>query len=107
MRTKALLAITLFISAQSLYGIAVSHAADLLWEVENPYRFFKRSASFEMHERAFAAVHVPAQPLPSNILWKVERRLNDPDCKDPSTPTSCIETQRAGFARSRLGWASQ
>jgi hypothetical protein len=53
-------------------------------------------ASFEMHERAFAAVRGPAgQPLPSNILWKVERRLNDPDCKDPSTPTS------------RLGWASQ
>jgi hypothetical protein len=107
MRTRALVTTTLFIALQSGSGIAVSHAADLLWEVENPYRFFKRSASFEMHERAFAAVHVPAQPLPSNILWKVERRLNDPDCKDPSTPTSCIETQRAGFARSRLGWASQ
>ena len=61
-----------------------------------------------MHEKAFAAVRGAAgQPLPSNILWKVERRLNDPDCKDPSTPTSCIETQRAGFAKSRLGWASQ
>jgi hypothetical protein len=89
-------------------GIAVGHAADLEWEVENPYRFFKRSTSFEMQEKAFAAVRGPAgQPLPSNILWKVERRLNDPDCKDLSTPTSCLETQRPGFARSRLGWASQ
>jgi hypothetical protein len=61
----------------------------------DPYRFFKRSASFEMHERAFAAVRGPAgQPLPSNILWKVERRLNDPDCKDPSTPTSMAARNR-------------
>jgi lysophospholipase L1-like esterase len=107
MRTRALVTTTLFVALQSGLGIAVSHAADLTWEVENPYRFFKRSAAFEMHERAFATVHAPNQPLPTNILWKVERRLNDPDCKDPSTPTSCIETQRAGFARSRLGWASQ
>jgi hypothetical protein len=107
-RARALVTTTLFVALQSGSGIAVSHAADLLWEVENPYRFFKRSASFEMHEKAFAAVRGPAgQPLPSNILWKVERRLNDPDCKDASTPTSCIETQRAGFAKSRLGWASQ
>ena len=63
MRTKALLATTLFISAQFLYGIATSHAADLLWEVENPYRFFKRSASFEVQEKAFNAVRgAPGQP---------------------------------------------
>jgi lysophospholipase L1-like esterase len=112
MRTRALVTTTLttafLVALQSAAGIAVSHAADLTWEVENPYRFFKRSASFEMHEKAFAAVRGAAgQPLPSNILWKVERRLNDPDCKDPSTPTSCLETARAGFAKSRLGWAAQ
>src|ERR1700730_1874029 len=108
MRTKALLATTLFISAQSLYGIATSHAADLLWEVENPYRFFKRSASFEVQEKAFNAVRgAPGQPLPPNILWKVERRLNDPDCKDASTPTSCLATARPGYDKSRLGWAAQ
>jgi len=108
MRTKALLATTLFISAQFLYGIATSHAADLLWEVENPYRFFKRSASFEVQEKAFNAVRgAPGQPLPPNILWKVERRLNDPDCKDASTPTSCLATARPGYDKSRLGWAAQ
>jgi hypothetical protein len=108
MRPGALLAASLFISAQSVYGIATSHAADLTWEVENPYRFFKRSASFDMHERAFNAVRGnAAQPLPANILWKVERNLNDPDCKDPSTPDTCLETARKGFERSRLGWAAQ
>jgi hypothetical protein len=107
-RIRALVTTTLFVAIQSASGIAISHAADLVWEVENPYRFFKRTASFEMHEKAFNAARGPAgQPLPPNILWKVERRLNDPDCKDPSTPSSCLETARAGFAKSRLGWASQ
>jgi hypothetical protein len=110
MRTQALIATTLFISAQSWYGIAC-HAADLLWEVENPYRFFKRSASFDVQEKAFNAVRggagAPGQPLPQNILWKVERRLNDPDCKDASTPSSCLATARAGYEKSRLGWAAQ
>ncbi len=108
MRTKALVATTLFISAQTMYGIATSHAADLLWEVENPYRFFKKSTSFDVQEKAFnAARGAPGQALPTNILWKVERRLNDPDCKDSSTPANCLATARAGFERSRLGWAAQ
>lgn len=108
MRSRALLATTLFIIIEATSSVATGHAADLLWEVENPYRFFKRSSSFEMHEKAFLAVRGPAgQPLPQNILWRVERKLNDPDCKDPSSPASCLDTARAGFERSRLGWASQ
>ena len=83
MRTRALVTTTLFVALQSGSGIAVSHAADLTWEVENPFRFFKRSTAFEMHEKAFAAVRGPPASRAANILWKVERRLNDPDCKDP------------------------
>jgi hypothetical protein len=99
---------TLLISAQTSFGVATSHAADLLWEVENPYRFFKRAVSFEVQEKAFNAVRGAAsQALPQNVLWRLERRLNDPDCKDASTPTSCLATARAGFERSRLGWAAQ
>jgi hypothetical protein len=108
MRTKGLVAATLIISIQTISGIAIGHAADLLWEVENPYRFFKRTSSFDAHERAFNAVRGAAgQPLPTNILWRVERRLNDPDCKDSSTPDNCLATARLGFERSRLGWAAQ
>src|ERR1700684_3450993 len=108
MRTKALVATTLFISTQCVYGIATSHAADLLGEVENPYRFFKRSSSFEVQEKAFNAVRgAPGQPLPTNILWKVERRLNDPECKDASTPDNCLATARPGFEKSRLRWGRQ
>jgi hypothetical protein len=61
-----------------------------------------------VQEKAFNAVRgAPGQPLPTNILWKVERRLNDPDCKDPSTPNNCLATARPGFEKSRLGWAAQ
>jgi lysophospholipase L1-like esterase len=108
MRTKALAVAALIVSTQTMYGIAASQAADLLWEVENPYRFFKRTSSFEAQERAFNAVRgAPGQSLPANILWRVERRLNDPDCRDPSTPNNCLATARSGFERSRLGWAAQ
>ena len=108
MRGRAVVATAMFVAAQFLYGIPKSHAAGLLWEVENPYRFFKRESSFEVQEKAFDAVRgAPGQPLPNNILWRLERRLNDPDCKDPSTPDSCLETARPGYQQSRLGWASQ
>jgi lysophospholipase L1-like esterase len=108
MRTRSLAAVTLVISMQVMGGIAAGHAADLVWEVENPYRFFKRTASFDTHEKAFNAARGGAgQPLPSNILWRVERRLNDPDCRDSSTPDNCLATARPGFERSRLGWAAQ
>jgi hypothetical protein len=108
MRIKSLAAAALIVSMQAAGGVATAQAADLVWEVENPYRFFKRTASFEAQERAFNAARGAAgQPLPVNILWKVERRLNDPDCRDASTPDSCLATARAGFERSRLGWAAQ
>lgn len=113
MRGGALLAATFFVSAQFFY-IPQSHAAGLLWEVENPYRFFKRGSSFEVQERAFDAAGganhgapLPEDLLPKNILWRVERRLNDPDCKDRSTPDSCLNTAGPHFEQRRLGWAAQ
>ncbi len=108
MRCRWFVATFLFVTAQLFYGIPKSHAADLRWEVENPYRFFKREASFQAQEKAFDAVRGAAgQALPNNILWRVERRLNDPDCKNRSTPTSCYDTAGKYFEQSRLGWASR
>jgi lysophospholipase L1-like esterase len=108
MRCRSFVATFVFVSAQLIYGIPKGDAADLVWQVESPYRFFKRESSFEMQERAFDAVRGPTgQPLPNNILWRLERRLNDPDCKDRSTPTSCLNTAGHRFVQSRLGWAAQ
>ena len=46
-------------------------------------------------------------PLPADIIWRIERRLNDPDCRDASTPDTCAATKRARYEQSRLGWAAQ
>lgn len=84
-------------------------AADLVWQVENPFRLFKQSSAFEMHERAFAAARGNADKIPDDIIWRIERRLNAPDCRDASTPATCAETIRneRRFETSRLGWAAR
>ena len=59
-------------------GLATTstQAADLIWEVESPFRFFKPTRSFALHEAAFnAARGDPSAPLPADIVWRTERRL--------------------------------
>jgi len=85
-----------------------SQAGELIWEVESPFRFFKASRSFALHETAFNAVRGdPSGPLPADIVWRTERALNDPDCKDASTPDRCAATAGKRYQQSRLGWAAQ
>ena len=83
-------------------------AADLIWEVENPFRFFKPTKSFALHEAAYnAARGDPKAPIPNDVIWRTERRLNDPDCKDASHPDKCAATAGKRYEQSRLGWAAQ
>ena len=83
-------------------------AADLIWEVENPFRFFKPTKSFALHEAAYnAARGDPKAPMPNDVIWRTERRLNDPDCKDASHPDKCAATAGKRYEQSRLGWAAQ
>ena len=82
--------------------------ADLVWEVENPFRLFKPTASFALHENAFKrCAAIPSAPMPADIVWRIERRLNDPDCKDESTPDDLRRDARPRYEQSRLGWAAQ
>ena len=92
--------------AAFLSAVTPAMAADLEWEVENPFRFFKPHAAFAMHEAAFKAVRGKGA-VPSDIVWRMERRLNDPDCRDRSTPDTCAATGGPHYERSRLGWAAQ
>jgi len=103
-------AVSLFASLAASSSLAVnsSHAADLIWEVESPFRLFKPTRSFALHEAAFnAARGDPASPLPADIIWRTERQLNDPDCKDASTPDRCAATAGKRYQQSRQGWAAQ
>ena len=104
-RSKFALNLAFIVFSTIIMPISAS-ATDLDWQVENPFRFFKRSASFDMHEKAFLAAKDGDQ-LPANIVWRTERKLNDPDCKDSSTPKNCANTARARYETSRSGWASQ
>ena len=107
MRRNARATTILFVSFLGL-ALTPAGAADLIWQVENPFRFFKPTRSFAMHEAAYNAVRGnPNGPMPADIIWRTERRLNDPDCRDSSTPDNCAATARARYAQSRLGWAAQ
>jgi len=89
-------------------GLQQAVAADLEWEVDNPFRFYKVGSSFALHEKAFAAVRGNAEsPIPADIVWRTERRLNDPDCRDKTTPATCGATAGRGYEQSRLGWAAK
>ena len=47
-------------------------AAELTWEVENPFRFFKPTSSFALHENAFRSLRGAGQvpfPLTSSGAW--------------------------------------
>jgi len=89
-------------------GAGAAQAADLIWEVENPFRFFRVGQSFDLHERAYkAALGRTNGAIPNDVIWRIERRLNDPACKDASTPDRCAATARSGWDRSRLGWAAR
>lgn len=98
---------TVLVALSSLGLAASAGASDLLWEVENPFRFFKRAASFEAHHKAFRESRGQSEAIPNNIIWRIERRLNDPDCTDRSSPEACSNTRRARYEASRLGWAAQ
>src|SRR6266850_5725792 len=97
--------ISLF-SALSALHASSAMAQDLIWQVENPFRFFKSSRSFALHETAYNAVRGNSA-LPTDIVWRTERRLNDPDCKDASHPDKCAATAGKRYEQSRLGWAAQ
>ena len=57
------------------FAAGAVQAAELIWQVENPFRFFKTTRSFAMHEAAFnAARGAPDGPLPVDIIWRTERK---------------------------------
>jgi hypothetical protein len=104
------LLVTFVVGATTLLGSSFchgAHAADLLWQVESPFRFFRNAASFAMYERGYPAARNETVLPPTDVVWRTERRLNDPDCTDKTSPTSCANTARAGYNRTRLGWAAQ
>lgn len=95
-----------FVSLFTGFCASSAVAQDLIWEVENPFRFFKGTRSFAIHEAAFNVVR-GGGALPSDVIWRTERKLNDPDCRDSSSPDKCAATAGRHYQQSRLGWAAR
>ena len=85
-------------------------AADLVWEVENPFRLYRHARSFKLHEDAFKTVRGGERdPVPNDVIQRVEQCLNDPDARGRSTPLACAANarERSRSQSLRLGWAAQ
>ncbi len=106
MRRYALATTAGLINLFGAFHASSAGAQDLIWQVENPFRFFKSTRSFAIHEAAYNAVR-GSGALPSNIIWRTERKLNDPDCRDSSTPDKCEATAGRHYQQSRMGWAAR
>lgn len=94
-------------AAFMMLGVGPALCADLVWQVEGPFRFFRNTSSFAMYERGYPVARDGATRPPADAIWRTERRLNDPDCRDATTPDTCAASARARYAASRLGWAAQ
>src|SRR5882672_2007975 len=91
MRRKTLATTALLVGSFVGIGASAASAADLVWQVENPFRFFKSTKSFALHEAVFNSVRGnPGGPLLVDIIACLERRLNDSDCKDFFMPDRCV-----------------
>jgi len=108
MRRNALSTSLWLVAIATTFASGTVQAADLIWQVE----IRSGSSNPPIHSpprrpRSTRVRGAPTGPLPADIIWRVERRLNDPDCKDASTPDRCAETAGPRYAQSRLGWAAQ
>jgi hypothetical protein len=96
----------LVVTILAVFSNTPIQAQDLQWQVENPFRFFKSTRSFALHEAAYNAARGKGE-MPRDVVWRTERRLNDPDCRDSSSPDRCAATAGKRYQQSRLGWAAQ
>jgi hypothetical protein len=106
MGRQTLAATTMVVAILTAFGAISTQAQDLQWQVENPFRFFKSTRSFALHEAAYNAARGKGE-IPRDVVWRTERRLNDPDCRDSSSPDRCAATAGKRYQQSRLGWANQ
>src|SRR5205807_10380381 len=108
MLRNALATTAIFVSLLGPCWEESTAAAELIWQVENPFRFFKSTRSFALHEAAYNSVRGnPSSPLPPDLVWRIERKLNDPDCRYSTTPHRCAATAGHRYQQSRFGWAAQ
>ena len=107
MRTRALVTTTLLVALLSGTGIAVSHAADLLWQVENPFRFFKCTRPSPcMRRRSTPCADPPASRCRRTSSGgrappqrsRLQGRIDAGSLRRDRRPALCAEPARLGGA---------
>lgn len=103
------LALLLLSTTLSLPALAEAPKTGVEWSVVNPFRFYKHESSFLAHKNAY--IDIVAQnggSAPQDIVDRIERKLNTPDCADPANYDACQTTRGTHpVPVNRLGWASQ
>jgi len=103
---KCCLVATVAASLTLAFGEGSAGAADLVWEVVNPFRLYRQSKSFALHQAAYGALRPVAGEPPADLIQRIERCLNDPDPAQPAAFAICRGlAQTLNFDR-QLGWAS-
>jgi len=69
------------------FAAGTVQAAELIWQVESPFRFFKSTRSFAMHEAAYNTARGALNgPLPVDIVWRLERASTIRIARTPRRP---------------------
>jgi hypothetical protein len=86
-----------------------AQSTEIEWTVQNPFRFYKRSGPFQLHEKAYKAVRgAPESPIPANIIQLVERCLNDPASAAFPAAAACADLSHDLLTEDkREGWAAR
>ena len=91
-----------------LASFDVASAADIEWSVANPFRFYRKESALAGHIKAYDAIVAGNGGVtPADIVERIERRLNDPDCTNKSSYTACAASAGANYERQRKGWAAR
>lgn len=92
--------------AIALCGVGPALAQDIVWEVVNPFRFYKDATSFKLHEDAFKLVVAGGAANDPQAIQKIERCLNDPKSMAGSVRTACEALVEERRVDTHLGWAA-
>ncbi len=89
-------------------GMSDAAAADLEWSVVNPFRFYRTESAINQHLRAYDAILAAnGGVIPSDIVERVEKRLNEPDCANKTSYAACAASAGANYTAQRSGWAAR
>ena len=107
MRRNALATTVCLVSIFSGLHASSAIAQDLIWQVENPFRFFKRPARSRCTRPRSTRCAAIRRRCPPTSSGAPSAGSTIPTARIPRTPDHCAATAGKRYQQSRLGWAAQ